>query len=229
VTAGLLLGRRHQSKKEANRMTKPLFALLALSLSLPNVLLVNAQTESRLTHSDGSTESGEYPSETGLYTRQREGWTDLLPEVVYWKTGGVLKSLATGGVIKGDLNGRLSGPHSRNEAESGSQIAVYVPDGVAITEYQLLRLRVHKDSREFRTVTGGIFHTSGGDTKDLVQFESRKVAPRTWLVTLTNLVPGEYGFLPPGAIVSANASSSLGKMYTFQVRDDAAATGRTHN
>jgi hypothetical protein len=108
-----------------------------------------------------SAESAEYPTETGLYTRQRDGWADLLPEVVYWKTGGVLKGLATGGVIKGDLNGRLSGPHSRNEAEPGSQIAVYVPDGVAITEYQLLRLRAHKDSREFRTVTGGIFHTSG--------------------------------------------------------------------
>jgi len=87
---------------------------------------------------------------------------------------------------------------------------------------------MHKDSREFRTVTGGIFHASGGDTKDLVQFENRKVAPRTWLVTLPNLVPGEYGFLPPGAIVSANASSSLGKMYTFQVPGDAAAIERTH-
>jgi hypothetical protein len=87
---------------------------------------------------------GRVSSETGPYTRQKKGWAALLPEVVYWKTGGVLKSLATGGVIKGDLNGRLSGPHSRNEAEPGTQIAVYVPDGVAITEYQLLRLRARQ-------------------------------------------------------------------------------------
>ena len=207
-------------------MTKAFFGLLALSLalSLPAGPHILAQTQSRLTSADSATESMEYPNEIGLYTRQREGWADLLPEVVYWKTGGVLKGFATGGVIKGDINGRLAGAHSHNEIEPGSEIAVYVADGVAITEYQLLRLRAHKDWREFRTFTGGIFHASGGDLKDVVQFQSRKVAPRTWLVTVPSLVPGEYGFLPPGAIMSANASTSLGKMYTFQIRGDARST-----
>ena len=36
------------------------------------------------------------------------------------------------------------------------------PEGTAITEYQLLRLRDAKDGREFRTVTGGVMHVSGG-------------------------------------------------------------------
>jgi hypothetical protein len=96
------------------------------------------------------------------------------------------------------------------------EVLIYAPEGVAITEYQLLRLRDNKGSREFRTVTGGVMHVSGGATRDLVPFEGKKLVNRTYKIVLPNLGAGEYGFLPPGAVTSAS-SASLGKMYSFRL------------
>jgi hypothetical protein len=127
-----------------------------------------------------------------------------------------MKSIATAGVVKGDVNGHIEGPHSRNSVATPVEVLIYSPEGVAITEYQLLRLRDNKGSREFRTVTGGVMHVSGGATRDLVPFEGKKVATRTYKIVLPNLGAGEYGFLPPGAVTSAS-SASLGKMYSFRL------------
>jgi hypothetical protein len=139
--------------------------------------------------------------------------------VVNWKSGGVGKSIVTFGVVKGDINGRINGPHSRNPVVGPLEFLIIAPEGVAITEYQFLRLREQKDAREFRTVTGGVFHQSGGATRDLVPFEGKKIAPRTFTVIFPTLTPGEYGFLPPGAYTSASASAQLGKMYTFRLTE----------
>lgn len=156
-------------------------------------------------------------SEIGVYYKKGDDWVELLPEVVNWRTGGVLKTIASAGLVKGDINGFIMGPNSRNTVKTPVEFLVYAPEGVAITEYQLLRLRQKTDRREFRTVTGGVLHTSGGAARDLVPFEGKKVAPRMWLVLLPNLEPGEYGFLAPGAVGSQHASAQLGKMYTFRL------------
>jgi hypothetical protein len=152
----------------------------------------------------------------GVYYKKGGQWEEMLPDVVNWKTGGVLKSLATGGFVKGDINGHIVSAHSHNSATSPLEVLIYAPEGVAITEYQLLRFHQEKDSREFRTVTGGMMHTSGGATRDAVQFESKKIANRTYRITLSNLGPGEYGFLPPVGAASTSAASS-GKSYTFRL------------
>ncbi len=156
------------------------------------------------------------PSEIGVYYKKGEQWIEVLPEVVNWKTGGVLKTIATAGVVKGDVNGRLNGPNSRNSVSTPLEFLIYAPEGAAITEYQLIRLRRGKDGREFRTITGGVLHVSGGATRDLVPFEGKKLASRTYSVALPNLDPGEYGFLSPGSYTSSHASAQLGKMYTFR-------------
>jgi hypothetical protein len=154
--------------------------------------------------------------EIGVYYKKAGKWEEMLPDVVNWKTGGVMKSIATAGVVKGDVNGHIEGPHSRNSVATPVEVLIYSPEGVAITEYQLLRLRDNKGSREFRTVTGGVMHVSGGATRDLVPFEGKKIATRTYKIVLPNLGAGEYGFLPPGAVTSAS-SASLGKMYSFRL------------
>ena len=154
--------------------------------------------------------------EIGAYFRKGDSWVEMMPEVVNWKTGGVLKSIASAGIVKGDINGHLEGTHSHNSAASPLEVIIYTPEGVAITEYQLLRLREEKESREFRTVTGGVMHVSGGATRDVVPFESKKLANRIYRITLPNLGAGEYGFLPPGAVTSSS-SASIGKMYTFRL------------
>jgi hypothetical protein len=92
-----------------------------------------------------------------------------------------------------------------------------VPEGVAITEWQLLRFHPHADNREFRTVTGGVFHVSGGATRDLMPFDGKKIATRSYAVSfLRGSGAGEYGFLPPGAFASINAASA-GKLYSFRI------------
>jgi hypothetical protein len=154
----------------------------------------------------------------GAYYKKNGQWTEMLPEVVNWKTGGVLKTIGTAGIVKGDVNGHIPGPHSRNSLVSPVEVFIYTPEGVAITEYQLLRLREHHNAREFRTVTGGVLHVSGGATRDVVPFEGTKIANRMYKVLLPNLGAGEYGFLPPGAFTSAN-SASIGKMYTFRLME----------
>ena len=155
--------------------------------------------------------------EIGVYFKKGDKWAEVQPEVVNWKTGGVLKSIGTAGIVKGDVNGHLNGSHSPNTVRTPLEFLIYTPEGVAITEYQLLRLRDQKDSREFRTVTGGVMHVSGGATRDLMQFESKKIAPRTYVIALPSVTTGEYGFLPPGAAVSSHASATLGKIYSFRV------------
>lgn len=154
----------------------------------------------------------------GVYYKKGGQWEEMLPEVVNWKTGGVLKHIASAGVVKGDVNGHIQGPHSRNSLKSPIEVLIYAPEGTAITEYQLVHLHETADSREFRTVTGGVMHESGGATRDLIPFEGKKAANRTYKILLPNLGAGEYGFLPPGAFGSAN-SASIGKMYTFRLME----------
>jgi hypothetical protein len=156
-------------------------------------------------------------ADIGVYFKRGSEWEEMLPEVVNWKTGGVLKHVASAGVVKGDVNGHLDGAHSHNSLKSPVETVIYVPEGVAITEYQLLHLHEQADSREFRTVTGGVMHESGGATRDVIPFEGKRVQKGVYRVLLPNtLGAGEYGFLPPGAGTS-HSSASIGKIYTFRI------------
>ncbi len=161
-------------------------------------------------------EPSDIPTDVGLYVKQHNKWGDVLPEIVNWKTGGVLKNTVTVGVVKQDLNGHLNGGSSALRLGQPLEFLVVTPEGVAITEYQLLHLHQNPGNREFRTVTGGVFHVSSG-ARDTVNFEWTKTAPRTYTVRLDHLAAGEYGFLPPDAIAARNAAGSQGKLYTFKV------------
>lgn len=154
----------------------------------------------------------------GVYYQDRKGaWQNLEPEIVNFKTGGVMKSVFTDGLVKGDVNGHIPGKHAKNTLTFPVVLAVYVPEGVDIAEYQLLRLRESGNSREFRSVTGGVFHSSGGATRDNVQFTSQKIAPRVYRITLdVSLGKGEYGLLPPGSYTSSNMASG-GKIYSISI------------
>src|SRR5690242_12606807 len=156
-------------------------------------------------------------SEIGVYFNKNGAWADLAPEIVNSKTGGTLKRIGTAGIVKGDINGHVNGLHSPNQLKTPIELLVYTPEGTAITEYQMLRLRDQKDSREFRTTTGGVVHQSGGAARDLITFDGKKVAPRTYLITLTNLGSGEYGLLPPPTGDSSGHSGRIGKIYSFRI------------
>jgi hypothetical protein len=156
-------------------------------------------------------------TEVGVYFLKGDIWADLHPEVVNFKTGGVLKTIGTAGIVKGDVNGRVNGDHSKTQLKTPVTLLVYTHEGVDITEYQLLRLRESKDAREFRTVTGGVMHVSGGATRDLLPFESKKIAPRTYQIMFPNIGSGEYGLLPPASSDATSSSGRIGKIYSFRI------------
>jgi hypothetical protein len=55
-----------------------------------------------------------------------------------------------------------------------------------------------------------------GAARDTVDFQAKRVAPRTYIVTVPGpLVPGKYGFLPPGTMNTGKNLASSGEMYTF--------------
>jgi len=156
--------------------------------------------------------------EIGVYYKDLSGaWVEFQPEIINFKSGGVLKRLATDGIIKEDKNGHIPGKTAKLKLTHPITILLYTSEGTSPTEYQLLKLHANSDNREFRSETGGVFHSSSGAQKDSVAFTPNKIGPRLYQITLgPEVVPGEYGILPPGAITSTNAASA-GKMYTFHL------------
>lgn len=156
-------------------------------------------------------------SEIGAYYKDRNGtWQPLETEVVHIKSGGWLKSTATNGIIKQDRNGHLNGRESKLALQAPLEILIYAPPSVDIAEYDFLRFRIHSDNREFRAMTGGVFHSSSGAQRDEVPFHPEKVAPRTWRFTVDHSVGGgEFGILPPG---TGNVTNG-GKIYTFAITE----------
>jgi hypothetical protein len=151
------------------------------------------------------------------YQDQNNGsWQEVTTEVVNFKTGGVVKHIASVGLIKGDVNGLVGGTHARLVLKMPASFIFYVPEGRSPGEYQLLRLRLNQTSREFRATTGGVAHESGGAIRDTVDYTTRKIAPRVYLISLGETIgKGEYGFLPPSDISSGNNLASSGKIYSF--------------
>lgn len=153
--------------------------------------------------------------DVGVYVKEGGKYREMQPEIVNLRTGGMLKALATGGLSGGHINGTIRNPHSPNITGIPAEFVIRCPEGIAITEYQLLRLDEKKDRREFRAMTGGVVHASTGADKNAVVFKFEKIGPATYKIVLSALKQGEYGFLPPG--LSSVSAASSGKMYTFGI------------
>ncbi len=166
------------------------------------------------------------PDDVGIYYIKNEQLVDMRPELVGWRSGGVGKSLLLG--TKGHINGALKGPQSKNVVATPVEFIIRCPETLEIEEYQLLRLDVKPDRREFRALTGGYIHSSSGLDKNAVEFTFVKIAPRVYRLRLGILAKGEYGFLSPGGSFGAigggasgamimQGSASAGKIYSFRV------------
>jgi len=155
--------------------------------------------------------------DVGVYHKVKDVWTLIATEPVNWKSGGVLKTFATQGIVKGDINGRLQGPTSATKMNTPLEFLIKTPDGIEATDFQLVHLHAKSDAREFRTVTGGVIHSSGGSTRDAIPFQQTRIAKRTYTISLPDTAPaGEYAFLAPG-LTGSSASGSTGKAYTFHL------------
>jgi hypothetical protein len=163
-------------------------------------------------------------AEVGVYLIRNGKLTEMQPEIVNWQTGGVMKSAATLFIVKGDKNGKVIRSKSPTQTTGPLEFLIKTLEGTSVEEYQLLRLHEKSNRREFRSVTGGILHVSGGAQRDEVAFRPEKIGNRTWKIVVPNLPNGEYGFLPPG--VGSESISASGKMYTFGVTTENRAQAR---
>ena len=156
-------------------------------------------------------------NEIGVYYKDNQGrWQFIEPEIVHIKSGGFLKSTATHGIIKEDRNGHVDGRESKLLLPRPVEFLIYTPDGVDASEYELLKLRLSSDHREFRIFTGGVIHSSDAGDRDKVPIKPVRVAPHTYQFTLGADTYGtEYGLLPPG---SGNIRNG-GKIYTFAITE----------
>jgi hypothetical protein len=156
--------------------------------------------------------------EVGVYYQDKnKAWHPIPSDIVNTKSGGLLKSIASDGIVKGDMNGHIKGAESATKLTTGSNLLIYMPETFTANDYILVKLHKNSDNREFRAMTGGVFHSSGGATKDTVAFGSQKLAPHVYELTFgAPLSPGEYGILPPGATSTSNLAAS-GKIYSFSI------------
>lgn len=155
--------------------------------------------------------------EIGLYFKDAAGrWQPMESEVLHTKSSGWIKNTLSQGIIKTDMNGTVFGREAKLLLPRPIEFLIYTPEGVDAAEYGLVRFRLSSKEREFRTLTGGIFHSRGGAKNDEVSYTAAKIAPRTWTFTLGHDTPGaEYGILPPG---TGNITNG-GKIYTFAISE----------
>lgn len=166
------------------------------------------------------------PEEIGVYVNLRERLVPLKIEIITWRQGGVVKSIVTGAATagiagtRGHLNALVNKPMSalRLESSPTPEFIIYSPEGTSAEEYQLMRFWEKRDRREFRLATGGIIHASSGAEMNALKVDIDRLGPRFYRVKPSYpLQKGEYGFLPPGAALSASAASA-GKIYTFAIK-----------
>ena len=159
--------------------------------------------------------------EEGVYHKERDGhWTLINPELVRYKSGGWVKSTLTNNIIKKDRNGEVSGGQSGLVLRPGDELLILAPLNADAIEYQLLRFRLHANTREFRATTGGVFTSRDGIDRDQVAIQPKRIAPRTFAFTIpADIGGGEFGVLPPGA-ASVPGIAFAGKIYTFAITEN---------
>jgi hypothetical protein len=156
----------------------------------------------------------------GVYYLDKDGrtWQEVPAEVVNFKAGGALKHYASAGVLKGEMMGIVGGNRSSLFLKTPASFVLYVPEGRVPGEYQLLHLHVNADSREFRAANGGIVHDAGGALRDVMDFTSKKIAPRVYLIEFSeDMERGEYGFLPPSDAQVGGGIPTASKIYSFAI------------
>jgi hypothetical protein len=163
--------------------------------------------------------------EIGVYykARPKDGqpgdYIELHTERVVFKSSGAVKNILSDGLLKKDMNGHLDGPQSSLVLPPGVEILIYAPTGTDANEYDLLRLEPHKDSREFRTLTAGVFNSQSGAARDEIEFHPKKLAAQLYTFTIpADIEKGEYAVLPPGS-ANIQGIAGTGKIFTFSIRE----------
>jgi hypothetical protein len=157
-------------------------------------------------------------NDVGVYYKDKNGaWVAILPEIVNFQSTGKLRNIASAGIMKGDLEGRIEGMRARVDATLPVVFAVYLPQTVEITQYVLLELHPTSNARTFLSAEGGVLHTQPGAHRDEIDFQPEKLAPRLYQITLpVDAGNGEFGLLALGNR-SLESKDATAKIYTVSV------------
>jgi len=158
--------------------------------------------------------------DVGVYYRDNNGaWVSMLPEIVNFQSKGKITDIVTAGILKGDLDGRIEGSHSRVVVALPVVFAVYLPETFDITEYVLLELHPTANARTFLSAEGGLLHTKPDAHEDQIDFQPEKLAPRLYQITLPAIEgKGEYGLLAPGTKITSSKEAT-GKIYAVSATE----------
>ena len=179
------------------------------------------------------------PHDSGIYllTKDREGNPQMmvLERASYQgsKTGGMLGSSLTYGIVKVKTRAVIPGPRASIRVTDPSPVFYFYFDdkqaGLGKTyfgigslsnpnQFALLKLDVNKSNRE--TVIGKFSawgSSSGSDVKAMMPFKSERIRAGLYKVTVENLTPGEYCFLA--------STGNLGVAGPYGVYGTGAASG----
>jgi hypothetical protein len=163
----------------------------------------------------------------GAYYKDSGGnWQPLPAEVVIFQSGGLVKHVASAGLVKEDLNGLVGGMRSRLVVSTPVTFILRVPPGHTASDYELIHFHVVSNNRQFQSVAGGLIHDSSTSLRDEIDFSSKQIGPTAYEIVLNNgLGDGEFGFLAPqGASAGAGAdggspksAASSGQIFTFAI------------
>jgi hypothetical protein len=162
----------------------------------------------------------------GAYYKDSGGnWQPLPAEVVIFQSGGLVKHVASAGLMKEDLNGLVGGMRSRLVVSTPVTFILHVAQGRTASDYELIHLHVVSNNRQFQSVAGGL-QASSSSLRDEIDFSSKQIGPSAYQIVLNNgLGDGEFGFLAPegtGAGTGADPGSSKtpassGQIFTFAI------------
>jgi hypothetical protein len=159
----------------------------------------------------------------GAYYKDSGGnWQPLPAEVVIFQSGGLVKHVASAGLVKEDLNGLVGGMRSRLVVSTPVTFILHVAQGRTVNDYELVHLHVVSNNRQFQSVAGGLGHDSSSSLRDEIDFSSKQIGPVAYEIVLNNgLGDGEFGFLAPpdtGADTgSPKTPASSGQIFTFAI------------
>ena len=157
----------------------------------------------------------------GAYYKDSGGnWQPLPSEVVIFQSAGVVKHLATATLIKEDLNGLVGGMRSRLVVTVPATFILHVPQGRTANDYELVRLHVVGNNRQFQSVSGGVavVHESASSLRDEIDFASSQIGPSTYQIVLgSEIGVGEFGFLELQDQASRATPPTSGKIFTFAI------------
>ena len=194
-----------------------LITLKQAGLADPLISAMAAKARRSLTHPEERVLDISPVNEIGVYYKDARGaWIPMESENVHIKSGGFIKSHLTNGIIREDRNGVVSGMEAKLLLPRPTDFLIYCADGVEGSEFDFLRFRLNGKDREFRALTGGVFHSESGAKRDEQPFQPKRIAPHTYTFTVPRDTPGgEYGILPPG---TGNVTNG-GKIYTFAMSE----------